>query len=110
MRVAGGIWLCDVPGASVKHRYDDFVPRSTVADRKATADDVEPHRTAIRQLTADLGLSSPRLRSDGTVIVHSDEAGYGAVTRLSVSASEIVGEYVHVITDDVPGALDAREL
>jgi len=99
-----------VPGGSVEHGYDDVVPRSTVADRKATADDVKPHRAAIRRLTADLGLSSPRLRSDGTVIVHSDEAGYGAVTRLSVAASEIVGEYVHVITDDVPGALDAREL
>jgi hypothetical protein len=71
---------------------------------------VKSHRAAIRQLTADLGLSSPRQRVDGTVVVHSDEAGYGAVTRLSTSASEIVGEYVHVITDDVPRALDAREL
>jgi hypothetical protein len=104
------MWLCDVPGRSVEHRYDDVVPRSTVAQRKATADDVNPHRAAIRRLTADLGLSSPRLRGDGTVIVHSDETGDGAVTRLSVAASEIVGEYVHVITDDVPGALDAREL
>jgi len=77
---------------------------------KPQADNVKPHRVAIRRLTADLGLNSPRLRSDGTVIVHSDEAGYGAVTRLSVSASQIVGEYVLVITDDVPGALDAREL
>jgi hypothetical protein len=99
-----------VPGGSIEHGYDYVVPRSTVADRKATADDVKPHRAAIRQLAGDLGLSSPRLRSDGTVIVHSDEAGYGAVTRLSVSASQIVGEYVLVITDDVPGALDAREL
>jgi hypothetical protein len=86
------------------------VPRSTVADRKATADEVKPHRAAIRQLAADLGLSRPRLRNDGTVVVHSDEAGYGAVTRLSATASEVVGEYVHVITDDVPGALDARKL
>jgi hypothetical protein len=71
---------------------------------------VEPHRAAIRRLTADLVLSSPRLRSDGTVVVHSDEAGYGAVSRLSVAASEIAGECVHVMTDDVPGALDAREM
>jgi len=96
--------------ADAEHGYDDFVPRSTVADRKATADEVRPHSAAIRQLAVDFGLSSPRLRSDGAVVVHSSEAGYGAVTRLSIAASAIVGEYVHVITDDVPGAVDAREL
>jgi hypothetical protein len=96
--------------AAAEHGYDDFVPGSTVANRKATADEVRPHSAAIRQLVVDFGLSNPCLRGDGTVVVHSSEAGYGAVTRLSISASEIVGEYVHVITDDVPGAVDAREL
>jgi hypothetical protein len=38
-----------------------------------------------------LGLSRPRLRHDGTVVVHSDEAGYRAVTRLSATASELIG-------------------
>jgi hypothetical protein len=36
--------------------------------------------------------------------------GYRAVTRLSTATSELVGAYVHVITDDVPGAFDAREM
>jgi hypothetical protein len=63
-----------------------------------------------RQLAADLGLSRPRLRRDGTVVVHSDEAGYRAATRLSATASELIGTYVHVITDDAPGATDAAEM
>jgi hypothetical protein len=86
------------------------VPRTTLIDRKATSDEVKSHVVAVRQLAADLGLSDLRLRSDGTVVVHSDETGYRAVTRLATAASELVGTYVHVITDDVLGATDAREL
>ncbi len=44
------------------------------------------------------------------MVVHSEEAGYRSVTRLSAAASELVGAYVHVITDDVPGAVGTREL
>lgn len=86
------------------------MPRSTLIDRKATRDEVAAHAAAVRQLAVDLGLSNPCLRSDGTVVVHSDETGYRAVTRLSAAASELVGTYVHVITDDVPGASDTQEL
>jgi hypothetical protein len=86
------------------------VPRTTLVDRKATSEEVKSHAAALRQLTAGFGLSDPRLRDDGTVIVHSDETGYRAVNRLSAAASELVGIYVHVITDDVPGAANAREL
>ena len=86
------------------------MPRSTLIDRKATHDEVAAHAAAIRQLAVDLGLSDLRLRSDGTVVAHSDEAGYRSVTRLSAAASEFVGTYVHVITDDVPGATDTQEL
>jgi hypothetical protein len=68
------------------------------------------HAAALLQLAADLGLSCPRLRRDGTVVVHSDEAGYLATTRLSATASELIGTYVHVITDDAPGATDALEM
>jgi hypothetical protein len=82
----------------------------TVVDRKATSREVASHADAIRQLAVKLGLSDPRLRSDGAMVVHSEEAGYRAVTRLSAAASELVGAYVHVITDDVPGAVGAREL
>jgi len=58
-----------------------------------------------RQLAADLGLIRPRLPRDGTVVVHSDEAGYRAAPRLSATASELIGTHLHVITDDVPSAV-----
>ena len=78
--------------------------------RKVTSEEVMTHAAALLQLAADLGLSCPRLRRDGTVVVHSDEAGYRAATRLSATASELIGTYVHAITDDAPGATDAREM
>jgi hypothetical protein len=81
-----------------------------LVDRKATSDEVLACAAALRRLAAELGLSDPRIRGDGTVVVHSDEAGYRAVTRLSAAASGLVGTYVHVITDDVPGAADTQEL
>jgi hypothetical protein len=86
------------------------VARSTTADRKATPDEIRPHRTAIRDLAAGLGLTEPRLRGDGTVVVHTQDAGYRAAISLSTAASAVVGQYVHVITDDVPGAADAAPL
>ena len=68
------------------------------------------HAAALLQLAADLGPSRPRRRRDGTVVVHSDEAGDLATTCLSATASELIGTYVHVIADDAPGATDAREV
>jgi hypothetical protein len=82
----------------------------TVVDRKATSSEVLEHAVALRNLADDLNLGDLRLRGDGTVIVHSDEAGYRAVIRLSSSASALVGTYVHVITDDVPAAAGAQPL
>lgn len=79
-------------------------------DRKATSTEVAAQAPAIRELATQLGLSRIRLRSDGTVVVHSAEPGYRAITRLAAAASEVLGTYVHVITDDVPGAVDAQEL
>jgi hypothetical protein len=67
------------------------VQRATLIDRKATSEEVMTHAAALRQLAADLGLSRPRLRRDGTVVVHSDEAAHRAVTRLSATASELIG-------------------
>lgn len=81
-----------------------------MVDRKATSEEVAVHAGAIRRSAIRLGLSDPRLRHDGTVVVHSDEAGYRAVTRLSAAVSDLIGAYVHVITDDVPGAANLREL
>jgi hypothetical protein len=62
-------------------------------------------------MAADLGSSRLRLRRDRTVVVHSDGAGCQAATRLSATtASELIGTYVHIITDDTPRATDAREM
>ena len=80
------------------------VGQNVVADRKATAAEVRVHAAAIRELAHRTGLGQPQLRDDGTLVVHSDEAGYRAVNRLSGEASRIVGTYVHVITDDAPAA------
>ncbi len=86
------------------------MPRVTIVDRQATAHEVTAHAAAIRDMASRLGLGPVRLRGDGTVVVHSSEPGYRGVTRLSAAASERLGSYVHVITDDVPGALDTQEL
>lgn len=52
-------------------------------------------------------MSNVRLRDGGTVVVHGGEPGYRQVVDLSRRISQVVGCYVHVITDDVPAA-DAR--
>ena len=77
---------------------------------RASRDDVLAHRAAICRLVDTLGLGNPRIRADGTVIVHSHETGYRSAARLSAMASDVVGRDVHVITDDVPGAAGAQEM
>ena len=84
--------------------------RATIVDRKATAAEVTAHAAAIRHSASRLGLGGARVRRDGALAGHSAEPGYRSGTGLSVAASELVGTYVHVITDDVPGAVDAQEL
>lgn len=84
--------------------------RMTITDRKATAAEVTAQAARIRDLAHHFGLSGVRLRGDGTVVVHSAEPGYRLVTRFSEAASDVVGTYVYVITDDVPGAIDTQEL
>lgn len=83
---------------------------AVVADRKATSREVSAHAAAVRRLATGLGLGAPRVRDDGTLVIHSSDPGYRAANRLSAAASALVGAYVHVITDDVPGAASAREL
>jgi len=86
------------------------VSDAAVADRKATVEEVTAHAREIRRVAADMGLGAPRVRDDGTVVVHVTDPGYQAANRFSAAASEAVGAYVHVITDDVPGAASARAL
>ncbi len=83
---------------------------AVVADRRATRSEVVAHAGALRRLAAILKLGAPRLRHDGAIVVHSDETGYRSVNRLSTEASSLVGAYVHVLTDDVPGADGAQRL
>jgi hypothetical protein len=84
--------------------------RATTTDRKASADEVRKHAAALRAVAAELGIAPVAVRDDGTVVVHADDPGYRQALDMSARASELVGVYVHVITDDVPGAADAREL
>jgi hypothetical protein len=81
--------------------------KATAADRKASAAEVRAHIDQVRRLATEAGVTDLRLRADGTVIVHSEQPGYRDVVALSRRLSEVVGCYVHVITDDVPGADDA---
>jgi len=91
-------------------RYACDMSDALAADRKATRAEVMSKAEAIRQLARSQGLAGVRLRDDGTLVIHSDEPGYRAANRFSMAASQIVGTYVHVITDDVPGAASTEEL
>lgn len=80
---------------------------ATTTDRKASAAEVRAHAKHLRRLAEEVGVTDPRLRDDGTVVVHSERPGYRDAVALSQRLSDLVGCYVHVITDDVPGADDA---
>lgn len=84
--------------------------RATTTDRKASAQQVRKHADALRAVAAELGVGPVAVRHDGTVVVHADDAGYRQALDMSARASDLLGVYVHVITDDVPGAVDAPEL
>lgn len=73
-------------------------------DRKASTDEVCAHAAALRQLAELRGLGEPRVRDDGTLVVHTDEPGYRAVLEFAAQAAAEVGTYVHVITGDAPAA------
>lgn len=47
---------------------------------------------------------------DGTLAVASDEPGYRLMFEFAAAASDAVGVYVHVITDDVRGAKGTQPL
>lgn len=79
-------------------------------DDRASAEQVRQHASEIRSAARDVGVSNVRLHDDGTLVVSSDEPGYRQVIELAGKAREIVGVYVHVITDDVPAAEGARSL
>ena len=74
------------------------------SERTATRDEVLPFRRALRKLAAEHGLTEARIDTTGTVIVHSEQPGYGPLRRFATDASAQVGLWVNVITDDVPAA------
>jgi len=75
------------------------------ADRRATIDEVIANRSELRALASSHRFDEARLAADGTIVVHSEAPGYRTVARFAGEASRLVGAYVQVITDDVPGAL-----
>lgn len=82
---------------------------TTISDRTATRQEVLGARKRLGELAAVERLSAVRVDIAGTVIVHSEAAGYGPVRRFATSASNEVGAWVNVITDDVPAAEVASE-
>ena len=95
----------------VEGRYHSDMAQVGIGERRAALSEVEPHRAQLRRAALACGLAEPRLRDDGTIIVHSDEPGYRAVVRFATQAARFVGTYVHVITDNVPAAqVDATPL
>lgn len=91
--------------ASGAHAMDD-----EFEDRKATAEEVRAHADALRVHAQTAGVTDLRLFEDGTMVVRSDGPGYREAFNFSFLASESVGCYVHVITDDAPGAVGADPL
>ncbi|MHB8294731.1 MAG: hypothetical protein ACYDH5_08950 [Acidimicrobiales bacterium] len=77
---------------------------TTMTERTATSAEVLGVADRLRRLAATEGLSDARVDATGTVIVHSDAAGYGPLRRFASAASSTVGVWVNVITDDVPAA------
>lgn len=67
------------------------------------------HAGRLRSVLHDHGLTNPRVRADGVVIVHTDDHGYGPLNRATLPCSDVVGVHVQIITDDVPGAIDAKD-
>jgi hypothetical protein len=85
--------------------------RAIISDRQASRSEVTAADVALRKAAQDAGIIRARIRDDGTIIVHSPDAGYRTIARFAAAAADIVGTYVHVISDDVPAAqIDAPEL
>lgn len=78
-------------------------------DRTATRAEVVTQRHALRALAERHGLAEPRVDQAGTIVVHSDAPGYGPLRRYASEASELVGAWVNVISDDAPAAEAAAE-
>jgi hypothetical protein len=83
------------------------VPETIVSDRRASWQEVAARRTELRAKADACGLTEPRLRRDGAVVVHAPDNGYRVAGRFAAEAAGVVGTYVHVLTDDVPAVADS---
>ncbi len=88
------------PYGGVPDRYDGPVTDLATSDRCATREEVLGARDALRQLAERHGLARPRVDAIGTVVVHTDDPGYGQLRRYAAAAAKMVGVWVNVITDD----------
>lgn len=89
-----------------RSKYHWGVSETMVSDRRASWQEVAARRAELRAQAGACGLTAPRLRNDGAVIVHAPDAGYRLASRFADAAAGLVGTYVHVLTDDVPAASD----
>ncbi len=83
---------------------------TTTTDRRASAEQVRASAQDIKRAAAEVGVSDVRLHDDGTLVVHSEDPGLREVLALVKRARQLVGVYVHVITDEVPAAKGAQPL
>ena len=74
-----------------------------VEDRRATRDELVAHRGALLELAGARRLSNLRLRDDAAIVLATTRPGYRDVASFVNAASELVGAYVYVVTDDTPG-------
>ena len=82
----------------------------TTTDERASADRARRHAEQIRAVARDAGVTDVRLLDNGTLVIHSDDKGHLDVIKLGLRVDDIVGTYVHLITDDAPAAESARPL
>lgn len=87
-----------------RSKYHGGVCETIVSDRRASWQEVAARRAELRAEADTCGLTEPRLRKDGAVIVHAPDPGYRLASRFAAAAAGVVGAYVHVLTDDVPAA------
>lgn len=79
------------------------MPDTIVEDRRATREELVTHRDALLKLAAARRLSNLRLRNDAAIVLTTASPGYRDVASFVNVASELVGAYVYVVTDDTPG-------
>lgn len=78
-------------------------------ERTATRDEVIAEREGLHRILTAHGLTDPRVRADGSIIVHTDDGGYGPIIRATGEARELLGHHLKLVTDDTPAGHDAAD-